>query len=76
MKKYEFKCRGIVEAETPEEAKQLIEELFENEIDVVVSEDGVCVYCEGEGEVSCDEMFEGNIQKGTGTEKCECQIEK
>ncbi len=37
----------------------------------------VCGYCEGTGEVSCDEDDgEGHMMRGVGTQKCICQIEK
>ena len=35
----------------------------------------VCEICGGSGEVSCDEDDgEGHMQRGVGTEKCECKI--
>lgn len=33
-----------------------------------------CEICEDTGEVSCDERDDvGNIQRGVGTQKCECR---
>ena len=40
-----------------------------------IIEDEKCEFCDGTGEVSCDERDrDGNWQRGVGTRKCECSL--
>lgn len=76
-----FHGKMTVEAETEEEATasayDTLDEAGGLQFTITSTEEGECAICGGDGTVPCDEVdAEGNIERGVGTEKCICRIEK
>jgi hypothetical protein len=58
----------------PEAYEAWLESLTDAEVEKILKDADTCKICGGTGEVSCDERdSDGNIQRGVGTQKCECQ---